>query len=56
MDTKDVQGTFTKNTVPVGQFAIVFDDEGEPRLQSISTFVSYEQAQATADWLNESLD
>jgi hypothetical protein len=47
---------YTQDAVPVGKYAVVFDDEGEPRLQSENTFISYEQAQATAEWLNESLD
>jgi hypothetical protein len=53
---KNVQGVYTQNAIPQGQYAIVYDDDGESRLQSESTFVSYEQAQATADWLSESLD
>ncbi len=56
MDLKNVQGVFTKKVVPVGRFAIVYDDDGEPRLHSENIFLSYEQAQTVADWLTDSLD
>jgi hypothetical protein len=53
----DAEGNFDPVAVPQGQYGVAFDTPDGSRLQSRDTFfVSYEQAQESANWLNSTLD